>query len=281
VLADVLGYLRCPHCHTGLALVDGTARCERGHAFDVARQGYLSLLAGGALPQNGDTAAMVAARQAFLGGGHYRFLADALAALAPSTVAGASAGCVLDVGGGTGYHLAAVLDALPGYRGIVLDVSKYAARQAVRAHPRAEAVVADAWQPLPVRTGAAALVLNVFAPRDGAELHRVLRPGGALVVVTPTAEHLRELRGPLGLIGLDPRKDERLADKLARYFTPVAEAMHTRSLSLSHADLAAVVGMGPSARHRGGEPLAAAIGGLPEPCPVTASFRTVTYRSVG
>ena len=52
---------------------------------------------------------------------------------------------MLDLGGGTGHHLAAVLDRAPDAVGVVLDSSAYAARRAARAHPRALAVVADSW----------------------------------------------------------------------------------------------------------------------------------------
>ncbi len=52
-----------------------------------------------------------------------------------------------------------------------------------------------------MRDAVAALVLNVFAPRNGAETTRVLAPGGLLAVVTPTERHLEELVGPLGLLG--------------------------------------------------------------------------------
>ena len=54
-------------------------RCGEGHSFDVARQGYLSLLAGEGTPHAGDTAEMVAARERFLGAGHFEPLAEALA----------------------------------------------------------------------------------------------------------------------------------------------------------------------------------------------------------
>jgi 23S rRNA (guanine745-N1)-methyltransferase len=62
-------------------------------------------------------------------------------------------------------------------------------------------------------------VLNVFAPRDGAELRRILRPSGSLLVVTPGPDHLRELIGPLGLLSVDERKAERLAGTSARTLT--------------------------------------------------------------
>ena len=63
---------------------------------------------------------MVAARADFLAAGHYAPLTAAVVA-----AAGAPAGPVLDVGAGTGTHLAAVLDAAPAAVGVALDISRY------------------------------------------------------------------------------------------------------------------------------------------------------------
>ena len=157
MLSDVLPLLRCPHCTGPLADAGPAVRCPRGHGFDVARQGYLSLLAGGGGTSTADTAAMVQARAAFLGAGHYDALSEAVAAAV-------GRGPVVDVGAGTGHHLARVLDRVEG-PGLALDLSKHAARRAARAHPRAGAVVADAWRALPVADAVAGTVLSVFAPR--------------------------------------------------------------------------------------------------------------------
>ncbi len=272
MLDDVAGFLACPQCGAGLARAGSALRCRAGHSFDIARQGYVSLLPPGARAPAGDSAPMVAARSGFLAAGHYGGLAARLAAAAraalaeagtaagagvPAVLAGAGAGpapagvpgCVLDIGAGTGYYLAAVLDGLPGRAGLALDASKPALRRAARAHPRIGAVAADAWRRLPVADGAAAVVLDVFAPRQGAELARVLHPAGLLLVVTPNPGHLAELTGPLGLLSVDPRKEERLAATLGPGFALLGQDPHDAVLGLSHAEIAAVVGMGPSARH--------------------------------
>ena len=55
-------------------------RCNAGHAFDVARQGYVNLL-GAAAPGSADTAGMVQARAEFLAAGHYRPFAEAVGRL--------------------------------------------------------------------------------------------------------------------------------------------------------------------------------------------------------
>src|SRR6202044_3128376 len=96
--------------------------------------------------------------------------------------------------------------------------------------PGAGPARAYAGPPLPVADGAAAVVLDVFAPRNGAELRRVLHPAGRLLVVTPSPGHLAELAGPLGLLSVDPRKDERLAGTLGPYFRLVGQRSHDAAL---------------------------------------------------
>ena len=164
-----------------------------------------------------------------------------------------------------------MLDDLPDRAGLALDTSKFALRRAARAHPRIGAAAADAWRRLPVADGAAAVVLDVFAPRNGAELRRVLHPAGRLLVVTPGHGHLAELAGPLGLLSVDPRKQERLAGTVGPYFQLLEQRPHAAVLQLDHRDVAAAVGMGPSARHADPAVLAARIRELPAPVPVTLS----------
>lgn len=278
MLHDAVALLRCPHCGADLAADPGgrALRCAAGrHTFDVARQGYANLLAGDARTGTADTADMVAARDAFLQAGHYKPIAEALAAEAAAL--GGVPGAVVDVGAGTGHYLAHVLDAAPDRVGLALDISKYALRRAAKAHPRAGAVVCDAWRPLPVRDAAAALVLNVFAPRNPAELRRILHPGGTLAVVTPTASHLAELVGTLGLLRVDDDKKTRLDAALAPHLTPDRAHRIGFTLALGHDDIATVVGMGPSAWHTDPAELRTRIAALPDPLPVTAEVTLSLY----
>jgi len=277
MLADAVGYLRCPHCEAGLSLAGGSMRCAAGHSFDVARQGYVSLLPGDARAGTADTPAMVRARASFLGAGHYSAIERAVAAEAERAIAGQPEGCVVDVGAGTGHYLARSLDQVPGRVGLALDISKHALRRAARAHPRIGAVACDVWGPLPVRAAAAGVVLSVFAPRNGAEIGRVLGPGGALVVVTPTLRHLAELTPALELLAVDERKRERLDAQLDPFVTPLRRRSIEEPMWLEHADIEALVGMGPSARHSQEATLAERIRALPEPLTVTASVTVSVY----
>ena len=277
-LEAVARSLRCPVCGSQVRVGDGRVTCERGHSFDIARQGYVTLAAGGrAGPGTGDSAAMVMAREAFLGAGHYQPLADAIAGLAAQHDRGVP-GLVLDLAGGTGYYLARVLDGLPGRLGACVDLSAAALRRAARAHPRAVAIGADAWQPLPFADGSAALVLSVFGPRNPAETRRVLSPGGTLIVATPGPDHQRELRQELGLIGIDQHKAARLADT-HRDFSGGALTSVRYQLCLGHADLTNLVAMGPSARHIGADALADRVGALADPVTVTVDVEIRTYQA--
>jgi 23S rRNA (guanine745-N1)-methyltransferase len=272
----LLSVLTCPLCPAALEHTAGALRCASRHTFDIARHGYVSLLSGHRRAPSADSPGMVRSRAAFLGAGHYGPLARTLARLA-SELAPPDA-TVLDAGAGTGHYLAAVLDALPRALGLGLDSSVPALRAAARAHARAEAACWDVWQPWPVRTGSADLVLNVFAPRNGPEFHRVLAPDGALLVVTPTGRHLRELHEPVGLLAVDPRKEERLHRSLDTRFRLDRTEPLEFAMRLTAEDVTGLVGMSPTAHHLTAAQLDDRIGRLGAPVSVTASFAVSVFR---
>jgi 23S rRNA (guanine745-N1)-methyltransferase len=124
-------------------------------------------------------------------------------------------------------------------------------------------------------------VLNVFAPRNGPEFHRVLRPDGALLVVTPSDRHLRELRGSVGLLAVDPRKEERLHRTLADRFRHERAESLEYAMSLTAEDIAALATMSPAARHVDEAELRRRVAELAVPVRVTASFVVSVYRPRG
>lgn len=279
-LAAVAARLRCPHCGGGFALVGRALACDRGHRFDLARHGHVALLPPRGRPAPGDPAAMVAARAKFLGGGHYAPIADAVigAALATRGPIVRADALLADLGAGTGAYLATLLEHWRGSRGLALDASRPALRHAIRAHPRIAAVACDVWQGLPIQGGAADLVLDVFAPRNGTEITRILAPRGALLVVTPMRAHLHQLVDRLGLVRVDPDKPARLHAELSPGLSATRTHRVEFDMVLHHRDLEALIGMGPTAHHLDPTDIHRRVTALPDPLRVTASVLVETFR---
>lgn len=280
MLKDVIDLLADPHDGTALSGADDYSRLvsESGHSFDVAKQGYVTLAAGAGLKHAGDDADMVTARETYLSKGHFAPFVEAVTDAVQDIVEQApdhvDAPALLEVGAGTGYYLAHTLDSLHDARGIGLDISTHAAKHLAKCHPRVGAVVADVWERLPIRDQSIHAISVVFAPRNPAEFQRILAPGGEVVVLTPTAGHLDELREPLGILGVEDGKVERMYDQAAGYLTQAAEPIDiTFPIFLDKASIAAQVGMSPSARHISAEELAERMARLPETMQVTAHAR--------
>jgi 23S rRNA (guanine745-N1)-methyltransferase len=240
--------LRCPVCGARLSRAAAALRCPGGHSFDIARHGYVGLLTG-AQPISGDDAPMVQARQRFLQSGSYARILAAVTHLASR--ASRQATTVVEPGCGTGYYLAGVLDALPAGRGLGLDSSACALRAAAKAHPRTAAATWDTFRaPFPVASASADVVLDIFAPRNPEEFHRILRPDGRLIVTRPAAGHLAQLRRHIEqMLDIDPAKEERLRRTLAPYFVAIDVASVDYTMRLTHGEAADLVMMTPRAGH--------------------------------
>jgi 23S rRNA (guanine745-N1)-methyltransferase len=279
VLSDVIDLLADPVDGTLLRAGDESWRTvvsDSGHSYDVARQGYVTLVGGAGLRYTGDDADMITAREAFLSGGHFapfvEAVSDAVAdVLDDNHVSEEDRPSVVEIGAGTGYYLAHTLDAVPGSRGIGVDVSVPAAKRLAHCHPRVGAIVADAWARLPLRDDSIDVMTVIFAPRNAAEFARVLTPEGQVVVLTPDAGHLAELRAPLGIIDVEEGKVDRMITQASGYLVPVGEPEHVEFvMNLDQASIAAQIGMSPSARHIHPKVLAERIAGLPKVMQVTA-----------
>ena len=218
---------------------------------------------------------MVGARAEFLGAGHYLPLANVLAELSKDHAAGAR--LIMEAGAGTGYYIASVLDVLPKSLGLAIDLSKYAARRAAKAHDRLDAAVADIWEGLPLKDHCIDLALNVFAPRPAHELFRTLRSNGKLIIAIPTYQHMAELRDSLGLLEVDRNKELRVARALDPFFTQLERRFCRWNMTLNHKQVAYLVGMGPSARHNTPATLARRIDKLPPTVPVTGAVEFRVY----
>ena len=124
-----MSILTCPVCAYALTVRDRVASCRSGHAFDLAKEGYLNLL----LPTQrrsrfpGDAPELCRARRAFLSAGYYaplrEFVADRLCG-----------DVVLDACCGEGYYTSAF--AARGHETYGFDIARDAVRLAAKADKR-------------------------------------------------------------------------------------------------------------------------------------------------
>ena len=192
-----MSLFRCPVCGGPLVRTDRAYRCERGHSYDIAKEGYTYLL-----PPNqkhsaapGDDKGMAAARRDFLSKKYYSPLLNTICneILARS----GDSPAILDAGCGEGYYTAGVYQALraagktPRMAGT--DISKAILRYAAKREKGVEFAVASSYH-LPLEDWSVDILLDCFSPLALEEFRRVLRPGGTFLYVVPAADHLWELK---------------------------------------------------------------------------------------
>ncbi len=185
----------CPVCGAPLCAEGGSYRCEAGHTYDIARRGYVNLLTGRSGVMHGDNKEMIAARRAFLRAGYYDTLVNTVAHIAALY---APAECrLLDAGCGECHYTGAIARRLAGSgvtaEILAFDISKEALSLGGREHPTIVPAVASLYH-LPIGDSSIDMLFEIFAPHCNEEYHRVLRPGGKMVLVIPGARHLFGLK---------------------------------------------------------------------------------------
>lgn len=246
---DCIGLLTCPVCAAPLEQSGRALVCSNRHSFDIARQGYVNLLAAGHGKSGitGDSAEMVDARRRIFAHAHFAPLAERLAAIATAH----NPATILDAGCGTGYYLGVLYNKLHNDERCWLgtDISKEAIRRAASDYRELFFFLNDIRHRLTVRNASIDLLLNIFAPRNPAEFSRVLKPHGRLLVVIPTEQHLAELRTRFDLLDIGTEKRERTIEQLAEYFVLASDEELTYNTRLLPGDVGDLLRMTPNYWH--------------------------------
>ena len=208
--------LKCPVCGEFLTDLSKTFACPNHHTFDRAKEDYLNLILN-AKKTAGDAKPMMTARQNFLNAGYYQPLSDHVNALlaranslserenatsaALETSADADSAlskALVDIGCGEGYYLSRFaqemdLTALSKMNLYGLDISKVGVKMAAKRNKNIQWLVAN-FAHLPFMDGSVDTILSMFAEYSVAEMTRILKAKGAIVIVRAGKDHLQELK---------------------------------------------------------------------------------------
>lgn len=181
--------LCCPVCGNRLLFSERIARCENGHCFDIAREGYINLLRSSKSGDKiGDDKLSARSRRDFLNKGYYSPLRDRLVSILSEIH-----GCVLDICCGEGYYTSAF--AHEGLEVYGFDISREMVRLAAK-RGGGQYFVAN-MAAIPVAAESFDAATHLFAAFNEQEFCRVLKPGGSLYTVVPGKYHLFGLKQAL------------------------------------------------------------------------------------
>ncbi|MBR8588134.1 methyltransferase domain-containing protein [Acinetobacter baumannii] len=233
--------LMCPVCRQRLELVSKTWRCEQGHSYDIAKQGYVNLhvVQHKHSKNPGDTPESVDARRAFLQGGYYQPLQQAVVHLLKDL----KAKMVLDIGCGEGYYTSAMQQVVEQCIGV--DIAKNAVQRAAKLNDKVTWVVGTG-ATLPVIDQSMDVCTSLFSPIPQTEILRVLNDDGYLIVVTPATDHLYAKREAL-FEQVNPHTPQKFVEQLQDLFELKEQQVIDAPLVLDQQALKNLIAMTPYA----------------------------------
>ena len=185
--------LICPVCKKTLVLTEKTAKCENGHSFDRASEGYFNLIRN-AKPLSGDSPEAVTARKLFLSGGYYANLSEYLCK-AVSSVSNESS-VICDICCGEGYYTSNIANTADFGEFYGFDLSKRAIRYAAKAADPVQFFIANISE-IPLADESVDIITHLFAPVNEKEFQRILKPNGVFIHVFPGKSHLWQMKKAL------------------------------------------------------------------------------------
>lgn len=181
----------CPKCKKELLKTGNSLKCESGHCFDIASEGYVNLVMGKI--SGGDSPDMCRARHEFLSAGYYEPFAKGISRVIKEF----SASRICDAGCGEGYYSRIIRDENNGIEIVGFDLAKTSVKYASKAekgkiNPINYAVCGIFDMPIPSESYDA--LISVFAPVPDKEARRILKEGGLMIVCHPGKDHLSGLK---------------------------------------------------------------------------------------
>jgi 23S rRNA (guanine745-N1)-methyltransferase len=225
VTFKAIDILCCPLDQQPLLEHAGSLQCASGHSFDIARRGYVNLLAASEKRSKdpGDSREMVSARGEFLDAGHYLPIARKLNELLKVRLNKESV--LVDAGCGEGYYLQQ-LSRETGTAGptiIGFDISKWAVQAAARRLDTTWLVASNR---------------NVPVVEHSVD-------GGEIVLVSAGPKHLYELREVIYPTVKTVQSAELPQAEAAGFHLQESTALQYQSAPLSQPEIAQLLHMTP------------------------------------
>lgn len=189
----------CPICRNPLSDTGTALKCENGHSFDKASQGYVHLLPSSRMKTKvpGDSREMVDARKRFLSSGAYEPFKKEAASILIDVTKYIERPVILDSGCGEGYYTDAFAKAFENVGReadiVGIDISKSAVKAAGARNRSLSLAVASCFD-IPVGDGFADVLTAIFSPIVESEFKRTVRSGGYMLLAVAGERHLFGLK---------------------------------------------------------------------------------------
>ncbi len=182
----------CPVCKNELIKENRSLRCKNGHCFDIAKEGYVNLLAGNhkAGDKTGDNKDMALSRKQFLEKGYFCLLKNEIIEIIKEYTKEKPTVC--DICCGEGWYSDEIIKAIPcnmyGF-----DLSKEMVRLASKRKNGAEYFVANL-SSIPLESSCIDAGFHLFAPFHDEEFSRIIKDDGIIITAAAGENHLYEMK---------------------------------------------------------------------------------------
>lgn len=175
----------CPNCKKYLSVINNTYRCQNGHSFDIAKQGYVNLNLHNS-QNTGDNPDMINARKNFLEKDYYAFMKNKVNELLKEDES------LVDLACGEGYY---TQDFICKDK-IGIELSKQGLKIASRNDKSTTYLLSSIFH-CPLEDESADKMITIFAPVAKDEIRRILKKDGQFILVKPDVKHLYELKAAI------------------------------------------------------------------------------------
>lgn len=196
LMSQIESNISCPNCKSSMRVDVVQLTCEKGHSFDIAKQGYVNLLTR-AVKTNYHKELFDSRRKLITESVFFAPLHQKLTELIIE-VQGSSRLFILDAGSGEGSHLYKIHHGLLDYTpekitAAGIDIAKEGILKAAKYYGGQNWFVADLAN-IPFQNQTVNIILNILSPANYDEFTRVLEKDGLAIKVVPQKDYLIQLR---------------------------------------------------------------------------------------